>query len=115
MRDSTPAKKRPGSLAPSLRRLFFLGTLLIILGFGLLSTFGNNGILDLLKLQSLERVLQNENAKLLKEQEDLKAEVFRLQEPKYVEYLARERLGLMRPNEVFVILDAPQPHSPVDN
>ena len=53
--------------------------------------------------------------------EKARAEVQRLQDPRYLEYLARERFGYMRPNEVFILLDTPQgnsapsPQSSVDN
>lgn len=84
-------------------------------------TFSQNGILDLLRLKTLYRNLQNENAGLMNQQAELRAELERLQDPRYLEYLARERFGYMRPNEVFILLDspapppAPSPQSPVDN
>lgn len=114
MERSAPKKKR-SSLGSRLKRYFFLGTGLIVLGFGSLSILGKNGILDLLELQSLQRSLQNENLTLLQQQQELRAEAQRLNDPQYIEYLARERLGLMRPNEAFLILDSSAGNSPVDN
>lgn len=106
--------KKPRRATRSWRRLFYLAILLMAASFGLLSTFGENGLIDLVHLQSLFNNLQNENQALLQDQEELKAEVARLQDPRYMEFLARERLGLMRPNEVFVILEGPSADSPVD-
>ena len=110
---SAPRPRRV--FTPVLFHLFFGGVFLILLGFGSLTLFSHNGILDLLRLKSLYHSLQNENAVLLSQQEELQAEVQRLQEPRYLEYLARERLGYMRPNEVFILLDSPKTQSPVDN
>ncbi|MCE9624011.1 MAG: septum formation initiator family protein [Deltaproteobacteria bacterium] len=124
MKNSAPKKKsaRPrGQLTPFLKRVFVGGVFFIIAGFGLLTLFSRNGILDLVRLKTLSRSLQNENTGLMKQQEELRAEVQRLQDPRYLEYLARERFGYMRPNEVFILLDTPQgdsapsPQSTVDN
>lgn len=115
-----PARGRR-QLTPVLKRFFVGGVLLIVAGFGLLTLFSSNGILDLFRLKSVYRSLQNENAGLLQQQDDLRAEVERLQDPRYLEYLARERFGYMRPNEVFILLDPPSqavppsPQSSVDN
>ena len=108
-------------LTPVLKRFFIGGVLMILAGFGLLTMFSSNGILDLFRLKSLNRSIENENADLVKQQEELRAEVQRLQDPRYLEFLARERFGYMRPNEIFILLDSPQgpalpnPQSPVDN
>lgn len=106
-------------IQPMLTRFFLGGGILIIFGFALLTLFSNNGILDLIRLKALYRSLQGENTELLNQQEELRAEVERLKDPRYLEYLARERFGYMRPNEVFVVLDSPAEkpaatQSPVD-
>ncbi len=92
-------------MAPTLKKGFWLLVGVVILGFASLSVLGKNGIFDLIRLQTLQKSLQSETESLLQQQEELKAEVARLNDPRYIEYLARERLGLMRPNEVFLILD----------
>ncbi|MFO1462246.1 MAG: septum formation initiator family protein [bacterium] len=124
MKPTSGAKKplRPRRhLTPLLKRFFLGGVLVILAGFGMLTFFSQNGILDLLRLKTLYRNLQNENAGLMNQQAELRAELERLQDPRYLEYLARERFGYMRPNEVFILLDspapppAPSPQSPVDN
>lgn len=121
MRSKSENKKtaRDRRIKPMLTRFFLGGTLFIIFGFGLLTLFSNNGILDLIRLKSMYRSLQGENTDLLGQQEELRAEVERLKDPRYLEYLARERFGYMRPNEVFVVLDSPAEkpsptQSPVD-
>lgn len=101
--DKKPKKR--SALFLKLKRYFFFGFSMILLGFGSLSVLGKNGVLDLLELQNLHRSLQNENQTLQKQQEELKMEIVRLNDPRYIEFLARERLGLMRPNEAFLILD----------
>lgn len=96
------------------RRFFFLAVFFIVGGFGLLSAFGENGFTELLHLQTLHVSLQHENQALLQEQEELKAEIARLNDPRYVEFVARERLGLMRENEVFVVFEQKLDESTVD-
>ncbi len=124
MKPTSGAKKplRPRRhLTPLLKRFFLGGVLVILAGFGMLTFLSQNGILDLLRLKALYRNLQNENAGLMNQQTELRAELERLQDPRYLEYLARERFGYMRPNEVFILLDSPappsppSPQSPVDN
>ena len=102
--------KRPSQIGATIKRWFLLGALGIISFFGLLSLFGDNGILDMFHLKSLHRSLQQENTQLLERQEDLRAEIARLQDPRHMEFLARDRLGLMRSNEVFIILDEEKNH-----
>jgi len=121
LRSKSEQKKpvRGRRIKSMLTRFFLGGSLFIIFGFGLLTLFSNNGILDLLRLKTLYRTLQGENGDLLNQQEELRAEVERLKDPRYLEYLARERFGYMRPNEVFVVLDSPDEkpsptQSPVD-
>ena len=109
-----PSKNRR-PIGPKLRRYFFLGLAVIFLGFGSLSVLGKNGVLEMIELQNLHHSLENENAALLEQQEDLRAEINRLNDPQYLEFLARERLGLMKSNEVFLVFDGSKPNSPVDN
>ena len=88
------------------KNLFFV-ILTVVLAFAAVSILGKNGILDLIKLQGMQHSLEKENAELSQQQEELKAEIERLQTSPYIESLARERFGLMRPNEVFLIVDSP--------
>ena len=108
---STRGKKnlvrKRGRIGSSIRRWSLISAAGIVLVFGILGLFGKNGVLDMVKLKYLHQSLQKENLSLLETQEELKSEIARLHDGRYVEYLARERLGLMHPNEVFIILDIP--------
>ena len=116
-----PSSRARRQLTPILKRFFLGGVFIVVAGFGLLTLFSSNGLLDLFRLKSLYRSLQNENSGLIQQQEDLRAEVDRLKDPRYLEYLARERFGYMRSNEIFILLDTrqdpaiPKPQSSIDN
>ena len=103
------SQKKQRTSAPSFKRWFFLCGTLIVLGFGSLTFFGQHGTLELLKLNSYYHKVQEDTTALLQQQDELRAEILRLSDNRYVEYLARERLGLMRKNEVFIVLDTPTP------
>lgn len=97
--------RKRSQLGRSIRRFFLFGALGIISLFGILGFFGDNGVLDMIRLKTMHHQLQAENERLLEKQEALLLERARLQDSHYVEYLAREQLGLLKPNEVFIILD----------
>jgi cell division protein FtsB len=103
-------KRRHSSIGQSMKRWFFLAGLGIIGFFGALGFFGKNGVLDIIRLKALLSDLHAENHNLELKQEELHEEVARLGDPNYLEYLAREQLGLMRPNEIFILLDPAQGH-----
>jgi cell division protein FtsB len=107
-------KRKPGLISSAMRRWFFFGAIGIILVFGFLGLFGKNGVLDMIKLKSMYEALQEESGSLLEEQEELKSEIARLQDNRHLEFLARDRLGLMRPQEFFIILDQPAKDSLID-
>jgi cell division protein FtsB len=109
------APRRRGPIGITIKKWFVLSAAGIVALFGLLGLFGKNGILDMLHLKSIHRNLQRENLALLQKQEKLKGEMARLGDLHYVEFLARDQMGLMRPNEVFVILEPSPPHSSIDN
>ena len=101
MRSKSDNKKaaRDRRLKPMLTRFFLGGTLFIIFSFGLLTLFSNNGILDLLRLKTLYRSLQGENSELLTQQEELRAEVERLKDPRVATFDRRD-FTLVRPRHV---------------
>lgn len=101
-------ERRPSIIGQTLKRWFLLASLGIVTLFGILGLFGKNGVLDMIRLKSLHRGLDEEIAELQNEQEELKSEIARLKDPRYVEFLARDRLGLLRANEIFIVLD-PEP------
>ncbi len=113
-RTADMSRRRPRRMGFALKRFFAMGALAIVSVFGVLSFIGDNGILDWIKLKALHQNLQKENSVLLLEQDKLRDEIRRLNDPRYIEFLARERLGLMKVNEIFLILSDSVSHSPVD-
>lgn len=79
--------------------------LLLALGFflilGLITFFGENGILHLLRLKKEMGGIKEANLQLVKENEELKEEVRKLkQEKKYIEEIARKELGMVKEGEI---------------
>jgi len=95
-------------------RAWVLGTVIALVALGVGSVFGDRGILNMLgereKIEALRPeldALRAENARLSGEITDLR------QNPRAIERLAREELGLARPDEtVFVIRDASETERP---
>jgi cell division protein FtsB len=86
--------------------LFLLLAFLLILG--LLTVFGEKGILHLLRLQKELVQIKEENKKVEEENEKLKEEVRRLQyEKRYIEEIARRELGMVKEGEVIYQFDPP--------
>jgi cell division protein FtsB len=89
-------------------RAWVLGTVIALIALGVGSVFGDRGILNMLgereKLESLRSELEGlraENARLSAEIGDLRTS------PRAIERLAREELGLARPDEtVFLIRES---------
>jgi len=79
--------------------------LLLALGFflilGLITFFGENGILHLLRLKKEMGGIKEANLQLVKENEALKEEVRKLkQEKKHIEEIARKELGMVKEGEI---------------
>jgi cell division protein FtsB len=89
-------------------RAWVLGTAIALIALTVGSVFGDRGILSMVgereKIETLRGeldALRAENARLAAEIKDLR------QNPRAIERLAREQLGLARPDEtVFLIRDA---------
>ena len=89
-------------------RAWVLGTVIALIALAVGSVFGDRGILSMVgereKIEALRGeldALRAENARLSAEITDLR------QNPRAIERLAREELGLARPDEtVFLIRDA---------
>lgn len=105
MKRPRSSHKKRGQLGPSIRRAFVFGALAIVGLFGILSLFGENGVIDMIRLKTMQHQIEAENQRLMDKQQALLDERARLQDPHYVEFLAREQLGMLKPNEVFIILD----------
>jgi cell division protein FtsB len=108
--SSNPKKRRHSPLGQKIKRWFVVAALGIVVVFGALGFFGKSGVLDILRLKGLLSELHAENRDLELKQQELREEIARLGDPTYLEYLAREQLGLMRPNEVFILLNPPETH-----
>jgi cell division protein FtsL len=89
-------------------RAWVLGTVIALIALGVGSVFGDRGVLNMLgereKVEALRSQLEDlraENARLSAEITDLRTS------PRAIERLAREELGLARPDEtVFLIRDS---------
>ena len=89
------------------RKILFL-FLAFLLILGLLTFFGEKGILHLLRLQKELTWIKEENKKAEEENEKLKEEVRRLQnEKRYIEEIARKELGMVKEGEVIYQFDSP--------
>ena len=86
---------------------------LTILGF---TVFGENGLINLVRYKKRAQALVQEAARLKKENQRLRREIERLKtDPAFIERLAREELGMVKPGElVFQFAEAkePKPESP---
>jgi cell division protein FtsB len=83
-----------------------LGLFLIL---GLVTFFGENGILHLLRLKKEMGRIKEANLQLEKENEELKEEVRKLKlEKKYIEEIARKELGMVKEGEIIYQFESPK-------
>ncbi len=87
--------------------------LVLILAFflilGLLTFFGDKGILHLVRLQKELSRLKEANQKIDKENQKLREEVKKLQsEKRYIEEFARRELGMVKEGEIVYQFDPPK-------
>jgi cell division protein FtsL len=108
-RTQVPMREETSRSEPRTRmRAWVLGTVIALIALAVGSVFGDRGILNMVgereKIEALRGeldALRAENARLSAEITDLR------QNPRAIERLAREELGLARPDEtVFLIRDA---------
>ena len=89
------------------KRLLLL-VLSLFLILGLLTFFGDNGILHLLRLKKELARIKEINVKMEEENRKLTEEVRRLQhEKRYNEEIARKELGMMKEGEIIYQFDLP--------
>jgi cell division protein FtsL len=97
----------------SRRRAWVLGTVIALIALAMGSVFGDRGVLNLVQKRRQVEALRQEIEALRSDNLRLAAEIADLRtSPRPVERLAREQLGLARPDEtVFLIReeDAPWP------
>jgi cell division protein FtsB len=100
-----PREDRPTSEASLRRKAIALGSVIALLALVVGSFFGDRGILRLVAQRERTESLRRENDELRAENARLAGEIASLRtDPRAVEKLARESLGLARPGEtVFLI------------
>jgi cell division protein FtsB len=89
-------------------RAWVLGTVIALIALGVGSVFGDRGILNMMSEREKVDVLRSELEQLRAENARLSAEIGDLRtSPRAIERLAREELGMARPDEtVFLIREA---------
>ena len=90
------------------RKRLLLLIVIPLLIIGILTFFGEKGILHLFRLQKELVRIKEKNAKLEVENQKLKEEVKRLQTDKrYIEEIARKELGMVKEGEIIYQFDSP--------
>lgn len=89
------------------RRLLLL-VLIALLILGILTFFGEKGILHLLRLRKEVARIKEKNIKLEEENQKLREEVKRLlSDKRYIEEIARKELGMVKEEEIIYQFDIP--------
>ncbi len=82
------------------KRFFFL-ILIFLFILGLLTFFGENGILHLFQLEKELSRIQENNKALNEENQKLREEIKKLQsDQRYIEEVARKELGMVKEDEI---------------
>ncbi len=81
--------------------------LAVILFFGFLTLFGDEGLLKLKRLYALRTQIRHENQDLFKANQKLLQEAQLLKQNVVAERMIREKLGYVKPNEYILLLDDP--------
>jgi len=98
----TRGKEIPHRFWSRINGTFFLWALAIIVSIGFLwsAIFGPQGILSLFSQRGDSERLEAENARILKENQDLRKEIYLLRtSPDHIQKTAREELGYIRKGE----------------
>ena len=91
------------------KRVVLLLMLFFFLVLGLLTFWGDKGILHLLRLQKELVRIKETNRSMEEENRKLREQVRRLQsEKQYVEEIARRELGMVKEGEILYQFDAPK-------
>ena len=102
--ESSPKKQNKGMK----KKRFLLLVLIFLLILGILTFFGEKGILHLFRLQKEVARIKEKNIKLEEENQKLREEVKRLQSDKrYIEEIARKELGMVKEGEIIYQFDTP--------
>jgi len=82
--------------------------LILCLILGLLTFFGDKGVLHLMRLQKELSRIKDESRKVEEENRKLREEVMRLRnEKRYIEEIARKELGMVKEGEIIYQFDPP--------
>jgi cell division protein FtsB len=80
----------------------------LLVGLGLFTAFGERGVFHLWRLYGEKQRLEERNFVLQKENETLRERIRRIRDDDlYLEKIAREELGLVRPGEIVYRFAAP--------
>ena len=83
------------------QRLVLYISCVLLVGLSLFTTFGERGLFHLWRLWGEQKKLDEANFLLQKENEILRERIYRLRhDDLYLEKIAREDLGLVRPGEI---------------
>ena len=97
----------PADPLEGLPRYFIAFVLLFAVGMLLISLFGDQGLIAYYRFKGQARQLQRDVVSLSERRGELAREIRALREDSaYIELLARQRLGLVRPGEIVVQLPA---------
>ncbi len=88
------------------KRYLLILILSLFVTFGVLTFFGEKGVLRLLRLQKELEEIKGRNLRIEEENRKLREEVKRLQTDKrYIEEIARKELGLVKEDEIIYQFD----------
>ncbi len=87
------------------RKLFLSGVAFLFLVFLIASFFGERGLIEVYQTQKKKNTSLQEKMRLLTEKRKLEREIEELKtNPEAVEKKAREKLWLMKPDEIVIII-----------
>ena len=91
------------------KKTFLLLILALFVVLGLLTFFGDRGILHLVRLEKELSRIKEANQKIEEENQKLREEVKQLQsEKRYIEEFARKELGMVKEGEIVYQFDPPK-------
>ncbi len=86
------------------RRWILAGLTFVLVVFLITTVFGKKGFLEIRRIRRSHQALLLEKERLLEEKKKLEQDILRLkQDPEAVELQAREKLWLMRPDEIVLV------------
>jgi cell division protein FtsB len=103
--DATLKTRRKKQGLSLRRKLFLSGAAFLFLVFLIASFFGERGLIEVYQTQQKKNTLAQEKIRLLEEKKKLEREIQELKtNPEAVEKKAREKLWLMKPDEIVILI-----------